>query len=194
MRTPCEVRSNGRTVTATLVDLSEGGLSVRLTEEQELEQGSPTVVILALARGEQLLVESLVWHSRRLKPARNEKAAFLVGLVVANPSEAYLSLVAQHDKLRPGRSQPAVAAPATPSVAAPVSADVAAPASTKVAGPAPAEVSTPTVGSRWRVRLQLAGSPRSRTMLVTTEKAEDAAAQALKEAGARWIVLEVTET
>ena len=51
LRTPCELRANGRTVSATLLDLSEGGLSVRLVEDEELEQGTPTVVILGLPRG-----------------------------------------------------------------------------------------------------------------------------------------------
>ncbi|HME70053.1 MAG TPA: PilZ domain-containing protein [Myxococcota bacterium] len=177
LRIPCELRSNGRTVSATLLDLSEGGLSVRLAEE-ELEQGTPTVVILAMPRGEQLMVESLVWHSRRLKPRRDEKAALVVGLVVANPSEAYLKLVADHDKARTARPRPAVPVPAPAPGAA---------------TPAPATAPTPVVGPVWRVRLQLSGSPRSRTILVETENAQDAAVQALEEAGAGWIVLEVTE-
>jgi len=166
---------------ATLFDLSEGGLSVRLTEEQELEQGTPTVVILALPRGERLMIESIVWHSRRLKPVRSEKAAFLVVAVLSNPSEAYLKLVAKHDKVRPPPPQPAVAALAPALTPAPSS--TAAPAADPI----------PTAGSVWRVRLQLSGSPRSRTILVTTENTENAAARALNEAGAGWIVLEVTE-
>jgi PilZ domain-containing protein len=174
LRIPCELQANGRTLSATLLDLSEGGLSVRLVEE-ELEQGTPTVVILGLSRDERLTIESLVWHSRRLKPLRNEKAALAVGLVVANPSEAYLKLVAEHNKTRTERPRPAAPSP-TP----------AAPTPPRAAAP------TPLVGPVWRVRLQLSGSPRSRTILVTTEKAEDAAAQALEEAGASWIVLEVT--
>jgi PilZ domain len=175
LRIPCELRANGRTVSATLLDLSEGGLSVRLVEE-ELEQGTPTVVVLGLPRGEQVMIESLVWHSRRLKPLRNEKTALAVGLVVANPSEAYLELVAEHNKTRTEHPRPA--APSPPRAAPP---------------PARAAAPTTSVGPVWRVRLQLSGSPRSRTILVETEKAEDAAAQALEEAGAHWIVLEVTE-
>jgi hypothetical protein len=175
LRIPCELRANGRTVSATLLDLSEGGLSVRLVEE-ELEQGTPTVVILGLPRGEELVIESLVWHSRRLKPLRNEKAALAVGLVVANPSDAYLKLVADHNKTRTGRPEPA--APSPPPT---------------VSKPAGAVAPRTTVGPVWRVRLQLSGSPRSRTILVQTEKGEDAAGLALEEAGAGWIVLEVTE-
>lgn len=169
LRTPCELQANGRTISATLLDLSEGGLSVRLAEEEELEHGTPTLVVFALPRGERLTVESLVWHSRRLKPRRNEKAAWVLGLVVANPSEKYLELVAEQTKVRTARPR---------SAAAPRS---------------PAAAPTPAVGPLWRVRLQLSGSPRSRTILVETESAESAATRALDEAGASWIVLEVTK-
>ena len=47
------------------------------------------------------------------------------------------------------------------------------------------------VGPAWRIRLQLSGSPRSRTILVETESADDAAERAREIAGADWIVLEV---
>jgi len=144
LRTPCELRANGRTISATLLDLSEGGLSVRLVEDEELEHGTPTVVIVTLARGQHLMIESLVWHSRRLKPRRSEKAPWVFGLVVANPSEAYLKLVAEHAEARTARSRPAVS-PQPP--VAPT--------------PSPAAAPPPTVGPVWRVRLQLSGSPRS---------------------------------
>jgi len=174
LRTACELRTDGRSLPAILLDLSEGGLSIRLQEE-ELEQGTPAVVVLPLPRGEQLMVESLVWHSRRVKPGRDEKNALVVGLVVANPPEAYLELVAQRDRIQPPRSRPATAAP---SPAAPT--------------PAP-EPPKRIPGTLWRVRLQMSGSPRSRTIQIETEDAEAAAARALEESGLSWIVLEVTE-
>ena len=96
-----------------LMDFSEGGLSVRLQEE-ELEQGTPTLVVLPLPRGEQLTIESLVWHSRRVKPRRDETAALVVGLVVANPSEAYLKLVAERERSRALRVRPAAPTPSPP--------------------------------------------------------------------------------
>jgi hypothetical protein len=195
LRAACEVRANGLTLSATLLDLSEGGLSVRLLEE-ELEHGTPTLVTLALPRGERLTIESLVWHSRRLKPRRDEKAALVVGLVVANPSEAYLKLVAERDKVRAARSRPA-ARPRPPSAAAqaplPPAPSAAAAAASASDAPPPAEPAPPAVGLVWRVRLQLSGSPRSRTILVETENAENAAARAMEEAGEGWIVLEVVE-
>jgi len=217
LRAPCEVQANGRTLTATVLDLSEGGLSVRLSEE-ELEQGTPTLVTLALPRGERLTIESLVWHSRRLKPRRDEKAALVVGLVVANPSEAYLKLVAERDKARTARSPSGArprplstaapaplpcSAPAPSAPIAPASAESTAPASAvsdasaqptpPAPAPSPAAAPTPGVSLVWRVRLQLSGSPRSRTILVETENAENAAARAIEETGASWIVLEVVE-
>jgi hypothetical protein len=170
--TPCELQANGRKFAGTLVDLSEGGLSVRLPGE-ELENGTPAVVVLTLPRGERLIVESLVWHSRRLKPSRNEKSVWMVGLVVANPSEAYLKLVAERSEVRATR-RPSPQAPGA-------------------AAPSPAAAPEAMVGPAWRVRLQLSGSPRSRTILVETESAEDAAARALEIAGAHWIVLEVAK-
>jgi hypothetical protein len=39
-RSSCELRANGRTVSATVLDLSEGGLSVRLVNEELEQQGT----------------------------------------------------------------------------------------------------------------------------------------------------------
>jgi len=175
LRTACELRTNGRVLPAMLMDFSEGGLSVRLQEE-ELEQGTPTLVVLPLPRGEQLTIESLVWHSRRVKPRRDETAALVVGLVVANPSEAYLKLVAERERSRALRVRPAAPTPSPP-----------------VPTSSPSDPPKPRVAPLWRVRLQLSGSPRSRTVLVETEQAEDAAARAREESGPGWIVLEVTQ-
>jgi hypothetical protein len=174
LRIPVELRVNGRTLSATLLDLSEGGLSVRLAEE-ELEQGTPTEVMLATPKGELLTVESLVWHSRRLRPRQNETVAWVLGLVVANPSDAYLKLVGRQGSkgVRP-RTSTAPPAPEPPA-------------------PTPRTAAQARVGPVWRVRLRLSGSPRSRTLLVESKNTQDAAARALEEAGAGWIVLEVTE-
>jgi hypothetical protein len=175
LRIPVDLRVSGRTLSATLLDLSEGGLSVRLAEE-ELEQGTPVEVILAKPKGEPFAVESLVWHSRRLKPRKGETTAWVLGLVVANPSDAYLMLVSEQGS-KGVRSRASPPAPAPEARMAP-----------KPHGPAQAPA-----GPLWRVRLQLSGSPRSRTLVIESQNTQDAAVRALEEAGADWIVLEVTE-
>jgi hypothetical protein len=91
-RFPCEILVSGRSASGTVLDLSEGGLSVLAA--LEADQGTSLLIRLQAPGGEPIEVEALVWHSRRVRDRTTGKDASVLGLMVSRAGQGYSRLAA----------------------------------------------------------------------------------------------------
>ena len=168
---PCDLHLAGRSVKATVRDLSEGGLSV-LVDVEEPEQGDTVAVTLHPPRRRSVELACVFWHSRRVRVVGEGRSTAHLGLVLSSPSDAYFELVSA---LR-GRK------PTNPS-------DATEPAvklkSNGALAPAKPEL------QQYSVRVKQDGGPRSTRIVVAARDMKDAETRALAEAGEGWVALEV---
>jgi hypothetical protein len=76
-----------------VLDISEGGLSVHT--QLDVEQGEPLLVRIEVPRGDDLDLETIVWHIRRGRRRDNGEPSNLLGLMVSDAPAAYLKLLSK---------------------------------------------------------------------------------------------------
>ncbi len=87
-RIACEVQSSSDRASGTVLDVSEGGLSVQTT----IEAKEGDVVLVALRVPEEregLELESIVWHTRSVKNRSTGERISILGLILSKAPEAY---------------------------------------------------------------------------------------------------------
>jgi hypothetical protein len=162
-RFPCELSGSRLHGPGTVLDMSEGGLSV-LTA-LEIDQGESLTVRFQAPGIGAVAVEAMVWHSRRVRDRATGDNSCALGLMVSRASEAYSRLVA------PSGASPAESADAS------------------VLNDAD-EVCGDALGS-YRIRVKERASPRTRILTLSATSDEEARALAITHLGEEWEVLEV---
>lgn len=174
---PCDLHLAGRSVKATVRDLSEGGLSI-LVDVEDPEQGDPVAVTLHPPRRKSVELSCTFWHSRRVRVVGEGRSTAHLGLVLSSPSDEYFELVVALRGVNPVRASDAT----EPSLKKP---------------PAPAAkangsiVPNETALRQFSVRVKQDGGPRSTRLIVGARDIKDAEARALAEVGDGWIALDV---
>jgi len=170
-RISCDVSVRGKTVEATVRNISEGGLALEAPPEVASEGDSLALTLKPRGRPPIDLV-ALLWHARTLR--RNGGGAGIVrlGLVLSEAGDDYFRLV----DLLAGR------VPRKPTPAA-----GSGPRSEAGSEPSPA----PTPLLHFAIRVAQSGSPRTRRILVRALDADAARERALEEIGAGWSVVAV---
>ena len=149
----------GRTIKATVLSLSEGGLS--LDAALEVEQGdSIRLRILPHRRARTVTVDAIVWNALSAVRSRSGAGLRSLGCVISDPPAAFLALIDEQER----RDPPGVPKPARRATSAASSPERTAdlPRS-RVPLPPPkpeADESFP----RFRVRLKQVGGPRTRIL------------------------------
>ena len=91
-RIPCEVQSSSDRAGGTVLDVSEGGLSVQTT----IEAHEGDVLLLHLhvpGERESLELESFVWSTRSVRGRSRGKRSSVLGLMISKAPEAYCKLL-----------------------------------------------------------------------------------------------------
>ena len=164
----CELAIEGMKTEGKVLDASEGGLSV--LSPLSVEQGASVHVTLGGPDGEPLVVQTLAWHNRRMSSRKAGGVAYRLGLVVTDPSDAYLEFVEAGGRVETPQPDPSETAE-------------------PVADLAPPETAEAT--RRYSVRMGQTGCSRSRSCIVSAPSAEEAEAVTLEEMGDGWKVLDV---
>ncbi len=91
-RIPCEVQSSSDRADGTVLDVSEGGLSVQTTIEAEEGDVLPVHLRVPEER-ERLELESIVWRTRSVKDRRTGERFSVLGLMLLKVPEVYFELL-----------------------------------------------------------------------------------------------------
>ena len=86
-RFPCEIFGPGSGASGTVLDLSEGGLSIRTAFEAD--QGESLTIRFQAPNGEAIEVDALLWHVRRLRDREGGEGIRVLGLMISSACEAY---------------------------------------------------------------------------------------------------------
>ena len=185
-RLPCDLQIGGKRHEATVVEVSDGGLSVLTAESPEL--GTEIRVAIKPPGEAPIDVVALVWNKRRASPRKGSGPRYRLGLVIVCSSAGYLRLLGE-----PGAAETRSKPDEPGSDASPPTRE-APPSTSFQAAAQPPTASAPPVdeaGASYRVRAAQKGGPRSRVVVVSASSAEDAGGRALADLGADWVVLEV---
>jgi Tfp pilus assembly protein PilZ len=160
-RLPCEIVSEGRSQRAIVLDLSESGLFVQTGTR--LPPGVEVEVRVRLAdSAETVLLRAQVARNKQVPPQLTSVARGGVGLRILDAPLAYYEQVNALDNVAGDGVRPVGAA-----------APVAAPS------PAPPQ-------NRFRVRVKQSDGPRSRSLEILANSADEARTRALSDAGVGW--------
>ncbi len=166
---PCEIRRSKDRASGTVLDMSEGGLSVE--SQLSVGAGDPLVVRLQLPhQRESLELEATVWHVRRTKHRRSGERCWILGLLLTKAPDAYLELLPN------GNTEELPASGATTE-----------PGTTERERPR----AEPDGLQPFRIRVKLCSEPRTRLLTLSAESEAEAQALALTELDDEWEVLEV---
>jgi len=168
-RFPCEIVGRKNRTSGTVLDLSEGGLSVLAA--LEADQGASLSVRFKAPNGEAIEVEALLWHSRRVRDRANGQTTWALGLMISRACDAYFRLAPQTGAPRP---EPA--------------------SSSGERDPGESDESDESSGkelAEFRIRVKQLGGPRTRTLTLSAESREEARALAATHLGDDWELLEV---
>ncbi len=91
-RIPCEVQSSSDRADGTVLDVSEGGLSVQTTIEAE-EGDVLLVQLLVPGERECLELESIVWRTQSVRDRRTDECFSVLGLMLLKVPEVYFKLL-----------------------------------------------------------------------------------------------------
>lgn len=170
-------------------NLSAGGLSLQL--EREVDQGDTIRVAVESGPRAVIEIETIVWHSRRVRDRRTRQQTSILGLVLSMAGEDYLDLLEsvqpasrpepQSEPEAPGRRQSSTLDTSPESVLA----------AAAEPDPEPPELPALPRPLRYRIRVTKRGSPRTRSVVAFATDPEEAARTALSEVGDGWDVLEV---
>jgi Tfp pilus assembly protein PilZ len=159
-RLPCEIVSDGRSQRAIVIDLSESGLFVQTSTR--LPPGAEVEVRVRLAESaETVQLRAQVARNKQVPPQLTSVAHGGVGLKILDAPLAYYEQVDALDAAGDGKRPATAAAPAV--------------------APAPAEPK-----SRFRVRVKQSDGPRSRSLEILADSADEARSRALSDTGAGW--------
>jgi len=185
-RWPCDLQIGGTRHEATVVDASEGGLSVLTAESPE--PGTEIRVAINAPGGAPIDVVAVVWNKRRASPRKGGGPRCRLGLVIVHASAGYPQLLGEPGATgtrskpdRPGSDASPPPREAPPSTSPQTAAQ-------------PPTASAPPVGesgASYRVRLAQKGGPRTRIVVLSASSEEDAGGRALADLGADWRVLAV---
>ena len=157
-RLACEIVSDGRSQRAIVIDISESGVFVQTGTR--LPPGSEVEVRLLLTDAtEPILLRAMVARNKQVPPQLTSVARGGVGLRILDAPAVYYETIASLDG---GDSRRQPSAPAAPPAA-----------------PEPAR-------TRFRVRVKQSDGPRSRSLEILAESADEALARALAQVGAGW--------
>lgn len=161
-RLPCEIVSEGRSQRAIVLDLSESGLFVQTGTR--LPPGAEVEVRVRLADSAEIVtLRAQVARNKQVPPQLTSVARGGVGLKILDAPLAYYEQVNSLDNNSGKQSVPA----ATP-------------------GTTGAPTPPPAVRNRFRVRVKQSDGPRSRTLEILAETADEARDRALADAGKGW--------
>ncbi len=91
-RIPCEIQSSSDCADGTVLDVSEGGLSVQTTIEAQ--EGDVLLIHLNVpGEQERLELESFVWRTRSSRGRSTGKRFSVLGLILSKAPEAYFKLL-----------------------------------------------------------------------------------------------------
>ena len=91
-RIACEVQISSDRASGTVLDVSEGGLSVQTTIEAE--EGDVVLLHLRVpGEREGLELESIVWRTRSVKDRRTGERFSVLGLMLSKAPEVYFKLL-----------------------------------------------------------------------------------------------------
>jgi hypothetical protein len=91
-RIPCEIQSSSDRAGGTVLDVSEGGLSVQTTIEAQ--EGDVLLLHLRVpGEQERLELESFVWCTRSVRGRSTGKRSSILGLMLSKAPEAYFNLL-----------------------------------------------------------------------------------------------------
>ena len=162
-RLPCEILGPGNRASGTILDLSEGGLSIHT--ELEIDQGENLSIRFQTPEGEAIQVEALLWHSRQVRNRESGESAWVLGLMVSKASAAYSRLARRAPA---PRQEP--------------------PSPSPVRDPDAVE-DDELVG--FRIRVKQCVGPRTRLLSLSATSDEEARALAVTHLGDDWEVLEI---
>jgi hypothetical protein len=162
-RIPCEIFGPRSRASGTILDLSEGGLSIRT--ELEIDQGESLRIGFRTPDGQAIEVEALLWHSRRVRSRESGEDTWVLGLMLSSACEAYSRLVPGAQAQRPEPPSPS-----EPNEPDPVEED-------------------DLVG--FRIRVKHCVGPRTRLLTLSATSDEEARALAVTHLGGDWEVLEI---
>ena len=167
-RFPCELAGSRLRTSGSVLDVSEGGLSVLAA--LEADQGENLVVRFQAPGVGAVEIEALLWHSRRVRDRATGENTYLLGLMVSRASDAYFQLV-------PSSKVSSEASPPEPASA-----------------PALGDIGEADAGEleSYRIRVKERASPRTRVLTLSATGDEEARALATTHLGDDWEVLEVS--
>lgn len=166
---PCEIRRSKDRASCTVLDMSEGGLSVQ--SQLEVEPGEPLVVRLQLPhQREPLELVTTVWHARRTKHRQSGERSWVLGLLLSKAPDAYFELLPK------GNPEEFPASNATTE-----------PSTTERESPR----AEPDGLQPFRLRVKLRSAPRTRVLTLSAESEAEARALAVADLDDEWEVLEV---
>jgi hypothetical protein len=169
-RFPCElVRLRERTA-GTVLDVSEGGLSVRT--QLEVDQGEPLLVRIQVPNQDELELEAMVWHVRRTRQRNGGEPHRVLGLMVSKAPDAYFALV---PSTTPDEGREPDGAPEAES------------------SPLPDPGSDSTGLRSFHIRIKARSGPRTRVLSLSADSEDEARALALDGLDGEWELLEVRE-
>ena len=181
-RHPISLSGSTKPVSGTMRDVSAGGLSVQVPVS--VEQGEVVRVEIQPPGGSPIVVQAIVWHSRRVRKRQTREQSFVVGMLLSSAPDEYAKLL-EDKRLATVRPD---ASPKAGRKAKEGPGKEAAPQRSQ-AKEAPGKEAAP---ERYRVRIQLTGSSRTRSVVVFASSLADARRTAIAEAGEDWRVLDAT--
>jgi len=170
-RLECELTRRGQRASGTVLDISEGGLSVHTP--LEVEQGEPLGVRIEVPKQGDLELETMIWHIRRGHRRDNGQPFSLLGLMISKAPDAYFELLPD---TAPERTPEPERAPE--------------PERTPEPEPLPDPEADPPGLRPFRIRVQARSGPRTRVLSVSAASESEARALAMSELD-DWHVLEV---
>lgn len=180
-RFPCEIQGSGNSAAGTVLDLSEGGLSV-LTALRA-DQGESLSIRFEAPGGEAIEVEALLWHSRRVRDRATGKTIWALGLMISSACEAYFRLAPQTGAPRPEpvrSSGEGDAGESDQSGEFDESSEADQPSGEELA--------------EFRIRVKQIGGPRTRILTLGARSDEEAGTLAATHLGDDWEVLEIASS
>jgi hypothetical protein len=198
-RIPCDVSVRGKTIEATVRNISEGGLALEAPPHVGSEGDSLALTLKPRGRPP-IEVVALLWHTRALRGNRGPASVAQLGLVLSEAEDDYFRLV----ELLSGREAAAPTSgarvpgsqqmprPLAPGTQSPSPLQPPAPELRGLPGPEPpAPPPDPPPALSFTVQVAQAGSPRTRRILVRAPDADSARDRALEETGPGWSVVAV---
>ena len=164
----CELTRLRKRAHGTVVDVSEGGLSVY--SQPGFEQGDALLVRIEVPDGSNLEIETLVWHVRRARRRDTGEACQILGLMLSKAPDDYLQLVPRSTPdERPG-----------PDTTPEVGSDPLPDPGIEIANLHP-----------FHIRVKARAGPRTRVLSLSAESEHEARILAVAELENEWDVLEV---